>query len=1363
MPQQTRCRSRSDHLCEALQRQLKLKMSNKVNYLPPADAPQDAITNNAEDPSQPHANVDPEIQDSAREDRNELPPGAKDVELKSKKQEAKRPSTTPEPTKQPSPAAVKATEDAVIKEARDSTGEDPNPLHADIDTGVQDSTREDKNKPPAVPWDLKLQSKTTETSKPTIPEETSQPSPAAATLEDATNEATDEATNDDTVFHNLTRADGNHPPAPKNVEHESKTKEKNRTTAPEITNQPRPAAAQTPADAVNDADERPPGPKNSVNTRQPKQETKLFFLLQQDYQTRSTMDKFFTVVTGNTLGSHEELIHRLAAKRHLTEVTSLEESDVILAFCPIVSRAGTDVEAALQQIPAGKPAILVVLHHTFNSDYTVPDSSRLVTREDVILTVDCLFHESKGLLECPRNKEAIRKILDRPEIQPKTDAVNDADKCRPGPKNSVNTRQPKQDYQTRSTMDKFFTVVTGNTLGSHEELIHRLAAKRHLTEVTSLEESDVILAFCPIVSRAGTDVEAALQQIPAGKPVILVVLHHTFNPDYTVPDSSRRVTRGDVILTVDCLFHESKGLLKCPRNEEAIRKILDRPEIQPKTGKPAAPEKTRQIPPAASNPPEDTTNKDSGVYDSTTNRIKHPPGPKNAENMLRMKKFFTFVAGNTLGSHVEFNHRLNTKRGLTEVMSPEQSDVILSFCPIVSRAGTDIEAALQQIPAGKPVILVVLHHTFNPDYTVPDSSRRVTRGDVILTVDCLFHESKGLLKCPRNEEAIRKILDRPEIQPKTGKPAAPEKTRQIPPAASNPPEDTTNKDSGVYDSTTNRIKHPPGPKNAENMLRMKKFFTFVAGNTLGSHVEFNHRLNTKRGLTEVMSPEQSDVILSFCPIVSRAGTDIEAALQQIPAAKPVILVVLHHTFNPDYTVPDSSRRVTRDDVILTVDCLFHESKGLLKCPRNEEAIRKILDRPEIQTKDDEVWELIREEEASDAPEQENLEARTMSLEEQIRDLSPFAASTLARAGIKEDIDIQELTRDDLNELLPGLEHFKLRKKISELLTQSKQDTAKPIDLILNEFRKFLPAVVMKNALVPGGVLHGYVPILKDLEKQLAKALHLIQAHVELLESYNEEEPMEAEGNAVSPSADSATAGNQLSNVAALGAVESQPKRPRRDVPLTTGGQNSQNFKKTPDETSKSYLPCTSRAAAVEPSATSYKDRSSSVAGTIQAPKEKEGKEPGSWWKNIIPFSGFGGNETKHLPAVKVYSQVCGKTLNTHVALMKQVDDLGLKREETSVEDCQVIMVFCPVISCVGTDIEAAMSQVPGNRDAILVVMHHTFDNCFVTSQRSASHYKNVVEKVNVLFHDSVGLLQCKTNDNAVTRIHKALQKYNSST
>ncbi|XP_042175319.1 uncharacterized protein LOC121846164 isoform X1 [Oncorhynchus tshawytscha] len=122
-------------------------------------------------------------------------------------------------------------------------------------------------------------------------------------------------------------------------------------------------------------------------------------------------------------------------------------------------------------------------------------------------------------------------------------------------------------------------------------------------------------------------------------------------------------------------------------------------------------------------------------------------------------KYYTVETGNTLDSHIQFMRRLNnTTRCFTEVKSPEESDVIMAFCPIVSRAGTDIDAALQQIPKGKDVILVVLHHTFNPDDTVPYSSRLVTRSDVILTVDCLFHERLGgLLDCPRNDAAVRNI------------------------------------------------------------------------------------------------------------------------------------------------------------------------------------------------------------------------------------------------------------------------------------------------------------------------------------------------------------------------------------------------------------------------------------------------------------------------------------------------------------------------------------------------------------------------------------------------------------------------------
>ncbi|XP_031693092.1 uncharacterized protein LOC109900778 isoform X2 [Oncorhynchus kisutch] len=131
----------------------------------------------------------------------------------------------------------------------------------------------------------------------------------------------------------------------------------------------------------------------------------------------------------------------------------------------------------------------------------------------------------------------------------------------------------------------------------------------------------------------------------------------------------------------------------------------------------------------------------------------------------RLIRYYTITIGKTMSSHNQFMRQLGG--GFTEVLSPAQSDIIMAFCPIVSRAGTDIEAALPQIPEGKDVILVVLHHYFNPDYTVPNSSRLVTRSDVILTVDCLFHESKGgLLNCPRNKAAVGKIRNRLNRKPK---------------------------------------------------------------------------------------------------------------------------------------------------------------------------------------------------------------------------------------------------------------------------------------------------------------------------------------------------------------------------------------------------------------------------------------------------------------------------------------------------------------------------------------------------------------------------------------------------------------------
>ncbi|KAL6461356.1 hypothetical protein MHYP_G00295000 [Metynnis hypsauchen] len=118
------------------------------------------------------------------------------------------------------------------------------------------------------------------------------------------------------------------------------------------------------------------------------------------------------------------------------------------------------------------------------------------------------------------------------------------------------------------------TMVFGNTMGSHLTFMNLLSKEVHLREVHPEAKNDAIIAFVPIVSRAGTDIEAALTSIPASRPVALVVLHHTFDPHFVAPESRHCVTQKNVF-TVDCLYHEDRGLLTCHRNNQALKAVTD--------------------------------------------------------------------------------------------------------------------------------------------------------------------------------------------------------------------------------------------------------------------------------------------------------------------------------------------------------------------------------------------------------------------------------------------------------------------------------------------------------------------------------------------------------------------------------------------------------------------------------------------------------------------------------------------------------------------------------------------------------------------------------------------------------------------
>ncbi|KAM9703821.1 uncharacterized protein ACNS7B_002392 isoform 1-T1 [Menidia menidia] len=316
--------------------------------------------------------------------------------------------------------------------------------------------------------------------------------------------------------------------------------------------------------------------------------------MQRNYQSFENMSweekagswrNFFTILSGTTGGAHQEIVNNLTSAGH-SEVQSPEEADYLLVFCPVVTRVGTDIGEALEQIPAQKPAVLVVMHQTFDTNRVVADSRRQVNNPNVCLTVDCLFYEGK-FLKCSRNDISwgdIQKLLNIPISEaPKGSTKrwwNRSKPIEPGVQqtSSIQAGSEPGVQQTSGSWRNFFTILSGATEGAHLKIVNNLTRAGH-SEVQSPEEADYLLVFCPVVTRVGTDIGKALEHIPAQKPAVLVVMHQTFDPNRVVADSRRQVNNPNVCLTVDCLFYKGE-LLKCSRNDISwgdIQKLLNIP------------------------------------------------------------------------------------------------------------------------------------------------------------------------------------------------------------------------------------------------------------------------------------------------------------------------------------------------------------------------------------------------------------------------------------------------------------------------------------------------------------------------------------------------------------------------------------------------------------------------------------------------------------------------------------------------------------------------------------------------------------------------------------------------------------------
>ncbi|KAA0716676.1 hypothetical protein E1301_Tti018948 [Triplophysa tibetana] len=259
--------------------------------------------------------------------------------------------------------------------------------------------------------------------------------------------------------------------------------------------------------------------------------------------------KLFPILAGKTNDLHKGFIDTLINQiQDLKKGHTVDESEIVLVFCPIVSRAGTDIEAAMEKISTvSKMVVLVVLHHTFDPEKTVPDSSRCVNRTDM-LTVDCLFYEDTGLLKCQKNDDEINKVVnwliqqlisacgaqmkplhletvylffDQSEnfkhLNTLSGVVCQLDQLISEGQDNGKRTEMKVNASWGVTLNsvqgtQIVPILAAKSNNSHKGVVDTLIKQiQDLKKGHKVDEIEIVLVFCPIVSRAGTDIEAAIK------------------------------------------------------------------------------------------------------------------------------------------------------------------------------------------------------------------------------------------------------------------------------------------------------------------------------------------------------------------------------------------------------------------------------------------------------------------------------------------------------------------------------------------------------------------------------------------------------------------------------------------------------------------------------------------------------------------------------------------------------------------------------------------------------------------------------------------------------------------------------------
>ncbi|XP_030054522.1 uncharacterized protein LOC115467020 [Microcaecilia unicolor] len=669
------------------------------------------------------------------------------------------------------------------------------------------------------------------------------------------------------------------------------------------------------------------------------------------------------LVTGKTFGSEQQFLNQV--EQHLCGLgTQFQKEDythtsdkLLLLFCPVASQSNTDIDNALENIPSQRKTILIVMHFTPNQSLSLYTNSSWIQHGSLINTVDCRFSESSGLYDCSMNTKAIISVAS---------TIQQARQSRENMHGDIEDKNLEGCSQKQSD--------TVQKIGNNTEKL--ISEMKHLKTCLDPLAPDLINTVTQQV-RIYMKLLSKTNQQPLESEQVRKQHHQreeSFPEAKAVPEEGAG-HKGKCRLPLDAspscgksCRSQGRGIPSCLQSTVCNVQVLV-------TGQTFGSDHQflNQVEERLC---ELGTQLQKDDYTSTSNKLLllfcpvtlHRSTTINCwlDKISNQRKVILVVMHCVPIQNLWYGTSTQIQHGcLINAVDCYFSEAYgLHSCTMNTKAIISVASKIKQHAEQSRENM---HREIDKKNLEGHSQKQIdTVQEIGNKTEELISETEHLKTClhPLALDLIDTLMQQVRMSVKllsktNQQPLESEQVRKHHQREESFPEAKVVPEEGdgykgkcqiPLDASVSQAKSCRSQSQEIQPYLQREVCNvqvLVTGQTFGSEQRFLnqveqhlHRLGTWFQ-KEDYTPTSDKLLLLFCPVTSRHGTDINNALENIPGQRKVILVVMH--FSPNQNVPLylNSSQVQHASLINTVDCRFSEGCGLYSCRMNTEAITSV--------------------------------------------------------------------------------------------------------------------------------------------------------------------------------------------------------------------------------------------------------------------------------------------------------------------------------------------------------------------------------------------------------------------------------------